>query len=194
MPAVGDRNTSCAATIAEPFARVGDCWPAGNLVANPNLHVVYQSEPAGDRRLLQRGGNRQPVDRLHHRLLHRQVGTRQPNQFSRVSSTVPRQARISLRRALRQTSNYGAFSGLVGVTRSERYRGSEVCGEVWPGSSREYDKSAGTSNDTSSERSLGFELRLSSSKVALIDTQHRRSFHRSRRSESNLLTPGVRLR
>src|SRR5580704_6040783 len=86
MPAVGDRNTSCAATIAEPFARLGDCWPTGNLLANPNLHVVYQErEPAGIAGLLQRGGNRQPVDRLHRQLLHRQVATRQQNQYSGVS-------------------------------------------------------------------------------------------------------------
>ena len=42
--------------------------------------------------------------------------------------SIPRQVGISSRRALRHTSNYDAFSGLAGVTRSERYRGSEDCG------------------------------------------------------------------
>src|ERR1700722_11625210 len=86
MPAVGNRNASGAATIAEPFASLGDCRPAGNLLADPNLHVVDQKrQPTGIASLLKRGGNWQPVDRLHRQLLHRQVATRQQNQYSGVS-------------------------------------------------------------------------------------------------------------
>jgi hypothetical protein len=57
MPAVGNRNASGAATIAEPFASLGDCRPAGNLLADPNLHVVdHKREPTRIANLLKRGG------------------------------------------------------------------------------------------------------------------------------------------
>ena len=72
MSAVGDRNAGGAATVAEPFAGFSDRGPAGNLAAYPNLHVIDQeSKPAAIASLLKRGDDRQPVDRLHRRLLHR---------------------------------------------------------------------------------------------------------------------------
>jgi hypothetical protein len=83
MPAVGHRNAGGAATIAEPFASRRDWRPARNLLADPNLHVVDQKpQPTGIACLLKRGGNRQPMDRLHRQPLRRQVATRQQSQYS----------------------------------------------------------------------------------------------------------------
>src|ERR1700722_552938 len=77
MPAVGNRNAGGAATIAEPSASLGDWRPARNLLADPDLHVVDQKrQPTGIASLLKRGGNRQPMDRLHRQLLRRQVAQR----------------------------------------------------------------------------------------------------------------------
>src|ERR1700693_529127 len=104
MPAVGHRNASRAAMIAEPFASLGDGRAARNLMADADLHVVDQErEPAGIASPFKRTGDRQSVDRWHRRLLHRQ-GER-PDSGTNTSlrrPAGPANDRLELMRALGQ--------------------------------------------------------------------------------------------
>jgi hypothetical protein len=112
MPAVGHWNPGGAATIAEPFASLRDCRPAGYLLADPDLHVVDQErEPAGIASLVKRGGDRQSVDRW-----HRQLPLRVEHPDGAFDSSLRGEWRSHKRPRERQSSAGISAGRLIGTT------------------------------------------------------------------------------
>jgi hypothetical protein len=96
---------------ARPVAS-GDCWSAGNLQADPNLHVVDQEhEPAGITRLLKRRGKSGDHVSIASSILQRHADARRPNTIALGGTTLNAQPMTLNRMAnievTRQTSAWG---------------------------------------------------------------------------------------